>query len=104
MADVPMVVTYRVNPLSAAIARHMFTVSHAALVNLLAQREIVPELLQEACTPERLAAAVRGLLDDPAAVEAQRSGFSDISAMLRPDGQTPSGAAAAAVLQLLDQP
>ncbi len=103
MGGVPMVVTYRVNPLSAAIARRMITVSHASLVNLLAQREIVPELLQEACTPELLAAALRVLLDDPAAAAAQRAGFRDVLAMLRPDSQAPSDAAAAAVLRLLDQ-
>jgi lipid-A-disaccharide synthase len=104
MANVPMVVTYRVNPFSAAIARRMISVSHASLVNLLAQRDVSPELIQKACTPERLAAAVRVLLDDPAAAAAQRAGFRDVLAMLRPNGQTPSSAAAAAVLQLLDQP
>jgi lipid-A-disaccharide synthase len=104
MASVPMVVTYRVNPLSAAIARRMITVSHASLVNLLAQQDIVPELIQAACTPERIATAIRAFLDDPAAAAAQRAGFRDVLAMLRPDTQAPSGAAAAAVLRLLDQP
>ena len=46
-----------VNPLSAAIARRLFTVSYASLVNILAQRQVVPELLQEASTPDRLACA-----------------------------------------------
>lgn len=104
MANVPMVVTYRVNPLSAAIARRLLTVSHASLVNLLAQRDVSPELIQKACTPERLATAVRTLLDDPAAAGTQRAGFRDVLAMLRPDGQEPSDAAAAAVLRVLDQP
>jgi lipid-A-disaccharide synthase len=104
MASVPMVVSYRVNPLSAAIARRMISVSHASLVNLLAQRDISPELIQKACTPEQLAAAVRVLLDDPTAAAAQRAGFRDVLAMLRPDGQVPSDAAAAAVLRVLDQP
>jgi lipid-A-disaccharide synthase len=104
MANVPMVVTYRVNPLSAAIARRLLTVSHASLVNLLAQRDVSPELIQKACTPEQLAAAVRVLLDDPTAAAAQRAGFRDVLAMLRPDGQVPSDAAAAAVLRVLDQP
>src|SRR5262249_19977371 len=102
MASVPMVVGYRVNPLSAAIARRMISVSHASLVNLLAQRDVSPELIQKACTPERLAAAVRVLLDDPAAAAAQRAGFRDVLAMLRADGQVPSDAAAAAILRVLD--
>jgi lipid-A-disaccharide synthase len=104
MAGVPMVVTYRVNPVSAAIARRMVTVSYASLLNLLAQREVVPELLQKACTPERLAGTVRGLLDDPAAAARQRDACRNVLKALRPDSETPSGAAAAAVLRVLDQP
>jgi lipid-A-disaccharide synthase len=104
MAGVPMVVTYRVNPLTAAIARRMFTVSHASLVNLLANREVVPELIQAACTPDRLAAAVRMLLDDTAVATAQRVACHDVLASLRTPAGTASDAAAAVVLDQLDQP
>ncbi|HEY2618375.1 MAG TPA: lipid-A-disaccharide synthase [Acetobacteraceae bacterium] len=104
MASVPMVVTYRVNPLTAAIARHLLTVRYGALVNLLAGREVIPELIQQACTPDRLAAAVRTLLDDPAAAAAQRTACHTVLASLRPPTGMPSDAAAAAVLDLLDQP
>ena len=104
MAGVPMVVTYRVNPLTAAIARRLVTVRYASLVNLLAQREVVPELIQEACTPDRLAAAVRSLLDDPAVAAAQRAGCREVLAFAAPAAGMPSDAAAAAVLDLLDQP
>ena len=104
MAGVPMVVTYRVNPLTAAIAQRLVNVRYAALVNLLAQREVVPELIQQACTPDNLAAEVRTLLDDPAAAAAQRAACRDVLASLRPPAGTPSDAAAAAVLGVLDQP
>jgi lipid-A-disaccharide synthase len=97
-------VTYRVNPLTAAIARRLLTVQYAALVNLLAQREIVPELIQAACAPDRLAESVRSLLDDPAVAAAQRAGCRDVLGSLRPAVGTPSDAAAAAVLSVLDQP
>jgi lipid-A-disaccharide synthase len=103
MAGVPMVVAYRVNPLSAAIARRLIKVRYAALVNLLAEREVVPELLQDACTPDRLAAAVQALSNKPAA-DVQRGAFRDVLASLRPPVGTPSEAAAAVVLGLLDQP
>ena len=103
MAGVPMVVTYRVNPLSAAIARRLIRVEYVALVNLLAGREIVPELIQGACTPERLAIALRGLLDNGAAAAAQRAASHAVLASLRPVSGLPSEAAAAAVLGLLDQ-
>ncbi len=103
MAGVPMVVTYRVNPLTAAIARRLVTVRYAALVNLLAQREIVPELIQQACTPDRLAAAIRTLLDDPIAAANQRTACREVLALLRPTDGAPSDAAAAAVMALLPE-
>ena len=84
MAGVPMVVTYRVNPLTAAIARRLVTVRYASLVNLLAGREVVPELIQEACTPERLADGAAQLLDDPAVAAAQRAAFRDVAGIAAP--------------------
>src|SRR5262249_12502447 len=85
-----------VNALTAAIARRLFTVSHVSLVNLLARGDVVPELLQEACTPDRLAAALRTLLDDPAIVTRQRTAFHDALASLRPSAAPPSAAAPSA--------
>ena len=58
LAGVPMAVTYRVNPLTAVIARRLIRVEHVAMVNLLAGREAVPELLQQECRPARLAETV----------------------------------------------
>jgi len=101
LARVPMVVAYRVNPISAAIARRVVKVRFAALINLLAGREVVPELLQADCTAERLATALYRLLTDPAAGAAQRSAFDEIVSTLAPPGGTPSQAAAHAVLELL---
>jgi lipid-A-disaccharide synthase len=103
MAGVPMVVAYRVNPLSAAIARRLVTVKYASVINLLAGREVVPELIQQACTPDRLAAEMRTLLNDPAAVAAQRAACRAALDLLRPPTGLPSEAAAVAILGLLDQ-
>jgi len=73
-------------------------VPHASLLNLLTEREVVPELIQGACTAERLAGVLRGLLHDAAAVEAQRRGFREVMGMLRaPGGGAPSEVAAEAV-------
>ena len=104
MASVPMAVAYRVNPLTAAIARRLVKVKYAALVNLLADREIVPELIQQDCTPTKLAAEIRTLLRDQPAADAQRAAFRSVLANLSPNGATPSAAAAQAVLDLLDAP
>lgn len=102
MAGVPMAVTYRVNRLSAALARRMITVKHVAMINLLAGRELVPERLQEDCTPATLAATLAPLLDDQRAAEAQRSGFrTALASLAPPEGVLPSEAAARAVIESL---
>lgn len=104
LAGVPMVVTYRVNPLTALIARRLIKVRFAALVNLLAGRAVLPELLQQDCTAPKLAAAIGALLDDPAAAGAQREAARAVIDTLRPPAGLPSAAAAAEVLALLDAP
>lgn len=104
LAGVPMAVTYRVNPISAAFARRLIRVPHVAMVNLLAGRELVPELLQGDCTPDRLAETVLHLLHDPAAAAAQRAGFQAVLAQLRPPGGAPSHVAAQELLAMLHQP
>jgi lipid-A-disaccharide synthase len=101
LAGVPMAVTYRVNALSGYLARRMIRVPHVAMVNLLAGQAVVPELLQQDCTPEKLAATLLGLIQDPAAAGAQRAAFAGVLAGLHPAGQAPSHAAAAAVLAAL---
>ncbi len=103
LAGVPMIVAYRVNPVSAAIARRLIKVRFASLLNLLAGREVVPELIQGDCTPDRLATALRPLLTDPGARAAQRDAFAPSLDALRPPRGTPSGAAAEAILSCLDR-
>lgn len=99
VAGVPQVVAYRVNPITAAIVRRLVTVPHASLVNLLAGETVVPERLQEHCTPQALATALAPLLTDAAAADAQRTAFARVLGQLRPPGGlTPSEAAADAVL------
>ena len=102
LAGVPMAVTYRVNPVSAAMARRMIQVPHVAMVNLLAGRALVPELLQQACNPRQLADTVMSLLTDDAARAAQRAGFAEVAASLRPPHGLPSEAAAREVCALLE--
>lgn len=102
LAGVPMAVTYRVNPLTAFMVRRLIRVPHVAMVNLLAGREVVPELLQENCAPDVLAREVRKLFEDPAAAQAQKAAFAAILHGLEgPGGALPADAAASAVLDLL---
>lgn len=68
LAGVPMVVSYRMNPLSHWLARRLVDVDHIGLVNLVAGRRVVPELIQDQVAPGRLARLVSPLLEgrDPA--------------------------------------
>lgn len=89
---VPMVAVYRLPALNWAIVRRVVAVRHAALPNLLAGREIVPELLQRRLTPEAVASHVTALLRSPAQREAMRADLLAVASGLGPPG-APSRAA-----------
>ena len=101
LANVPMLVTYRINPISHQIVKRVVKVKYASIVNLLLDRPVVPELLQYESRPDRLAAELHRLLTAPDAAAAQRQGFAEALALLRPASGTPSEAAAEAVLSML---
>jgi len=63
VADTPMVVAYRTNAVNAFLFRRLITVEWTSLVNLIADREVVPELLQEDLTEDRLVDELHPLLD-----------------------------------------
>jgi lipid-A-disaccharide synthase len=77
----PMVVAARAHPLTAAVARRVLRVPSLAMVNLIAGASVVPEFVQEAARPERIAAAVGELLDGPAG-ETQRRRLRELRARL----------------------
>jgi lipid-A-disaccharide synthase len=89
LADRPMVVAYKVHPLTYRMFQRLRTVRWVSLVNLVADREVVPELLQESAQAGRLAAALRPLLDpgDPR-TEAQREGLALVRRRLGEPGAT----------------
>lgn len=60
----PMLVVYKTSPLTYAIGKRLIRVKHIGMVNLIAERELCPELIQDAATPEALAAAAAPLLTD----------------------------------------
>ncbi|NKC31308.1 lipid-A-disaccharide synthase [Roseomonas sp. BU-1] len=101
VAGVPHLVAYKVNPVTAAIIRRLVRVPFASLVNLLAERAVVPEYLQEAATPCALTDGLVPLLTGSGAAAAQRAGFAEMLSRLRPPEGAPSAAAAAVVLRLL---
>ncbi|WP_454255883.1 lipid-A-disaccharide synthase [Pseudomonas sp. Marseille-Q8238] len=91
----PMVVAYRVAPLTFKILKRLVKSPYISLPNLLAERLLVPELIQDAATPEALAQTLAPLLDDG---EVQTEGFDVIHRALRQDA---SRQAADAVLGLI---
>ena len=97
----PMLITYKVAPLTYVAGRLLVRVPYLGLPNVLANREVAPELLQEAASPKALAAVTEGLLHDPTRREAQQTAFREIIATL---GEPGAGIRAAkAVAEMLAQ-
>jgi len=65
----PMVIIYKVSPFTYLLGRMLVKVRHIGLVNLIAEREIVPELIQHAASPSRIADTVSGMLNDASGLE-----------------------------------
>ena len=101
IAGVPMVVAYKVSALTAFLARRLITVDNVAMVNLLAEREIVPECLQENCRPDRLAEEIGRLINDEDARVQQHKGLAEAVAALGGGTPPPSERAAEAVLRVI---
>ena len=98
VAGVPMVVAYRANQITVAVARRVVRVQHIALANIVAGCRAAPEYLQQDCTSRKLAPAVENILLDPAAREDQINRFRTVSRHLGIGGIAPSELAAKAVL------
>jgi len=90
----PMVIVYRLSPLTYAIGRRFVRVRTYGMVNLIAGRTVAPELIQDALTPEAVAREVVSLLVDPARAAAMRRDLADVCARLGGGGATRRAAAA----------
>jgi lipid-A-disaccharide synthase len=101
MARLPMVVGYRLNPLTEALLDRVLKVRQVNLVNLLLERPLVCELLRGACTPERLAAEMVLLVEDEAVRAAHLAGYDQAMRRLGAGGRSPSLRAADQVLAIL---
>ena len=101
LAGAPMVIAYRIDGLSYRLMKPLVTARHVTLFNVAADERIAPELIQNDATPERLAAAVARLLNDPdAAVDQARRQTAALDLMGR-GGPDPSELAADAVLRVI---
>jgi lipid-A-disaccharide synthase len=96
--ECPMVVVYKLSPLTYRLGRPFVQVDTFAMVNLVAGERIVPELIQEDFTPDAVAGHALDLLTDPAAAERIRAGLRRVRHKLGEPGA--SRRAAQAVLEV----
>ncbi len=82
VAGVPQVVVYRVSPLTFAIGKRFVKLSHVSPVNIVAGREVVPELLQDECNEKRIVEKVLNFLDNEELVSRVRSGYEEVTGVL----------------------
>jgi lipid-A-disaccharide synthase len=98
LAGVPTVAAYRVSALEAMLARTLISVDSVILANLVLGERIVPELLQEACTPENVARELSVLIGNTPGRDAQLRAFSRLDDIMQIGRAEPSARAAEIVL------
>lgn len=81
----PMVISYKISPLTYFLVKRKIQVSHVGLPNILLNKEVVPELLQHDATPEKLAQAVLDFFRQPEKVAELETEFTQLHKMLRQD-------------------
>jgi lipid-A-disaccharide synthase len=90
----PMVTFYKVSPISWYAARHLVKVPFLSMVNLIAEQQVVPELIQNAMTPGAIAAEAATLLADESKADRMRAGLASVRAALTVDSDPFERAAA----------
>ncbi len=92
--EVPHIIAYKVSPLSALLAKKLLHINFVNLSNILLSREVVPELLQEKCTPEQIVYYMQDFLSDGERCKSQKNEFSQVKKVLGFGVQNPSQKAA----------
>ena len=103
IAGIPMVTFYKVTALSWNLGRWLVRVPYFSMVNLVAERKIVPELMQDEATGERLAAEAIRLLEDTQSRNAMKQALAEVSAKLA-SPEHPMDRAARIVSEYLTRP
>jgi len=104
IAGVPMVAAYRTGALEAWIIRRLIDVKSVVLANLVVGENVVPEYLQQDCTPEKLSQALREVLADSTLRRRQEEAFAKIDTIMSTGSQSPSLRAAEIVMALRKSP
>ncbi|WP_042336438.1 lipid-A-disaccharide synthase [Bradyrhizobium sp. DOA9] len=103
LSGIPMVTAYRVGAIEAFILRRAIRVSSVILANLVIGKDVIPEYLQEECTPEKLAPALSALLTDSPLRRAQVEAFARLDRIMSTGNTSPSVLAADIVLATMRQ-
>ena len=98
LAGIPMVTAYRVGAIEAFILRRAVQVSSVILANLVIGKDVIPEFLQEDCTPEKLAPALSEVLTDSPLRRQQLEAFAQLDTIMSTGNTSPSVLAADIVL------
>jgi lipid-A-disaccharide synthase len=101
MAAVPMVITYRMSPLTVAVIRSMIRTKYVSVVNIVLGREVAPEFVQEDCAPHRLVPALAALLSDEGSRRRQREDLDRVARALGRGGPPSSETAAGVILSVV---
>ena len=98
LSGIPMVTAYRVGAMEAFILRRAIQVSSVILANLVIGKDVIPEFLQEDCTPEKLAGALSEVLTDTPMRRQQVGAFAQLDTIMSTGNTSPSVLAADIVL------
>ena len=101
VAGVPMVAAYRVGPVEAWIMRRVIAVNSVILANLVIGENVVPEFLQQDCTPRKLSQALREVLDDTPSRRRQVEAFAKLDKIMSTGNRPPSVRAADVLLETM---
>ena len=104
LMNLPFVMVYRVTPLTYLLGRSTVRVPHFAMVNLIAGRQVVPELVQEDFTPEKITAEIEKIIPESDARKKMLTGLKEVRDGLRGDEKNalpPAERAANTVFELL---
>jgi len=86
LVGTPMAILYKMSPITFAIGKRLVRVDHIGLPNIVAGRRVVPELIQDEASPERLSAEILRILDDADYAAKMRDGLSTVQARLGSPG------------------
>lgn len=101
MAGTPTVIGYKVHPVTAWFAKRLIKTSYANLINIILNREVVPEFIQENCRPDLLHKALAMFLNDKNAGPKQIKAADEALQKIGKNGPLPSARAADAILSIL---